>query len=914
MDTQVLTPQQIFMLPQQLMVPLFQRPYVWDKDDQWEPLWQDVLRMVTLRQSVGAQQVTHFLGAVVLQASENPSGSLQQRDVIDGQQRLTTLQLLMDAVGSVFEERGLDRFTAQMESLTHNPSQFVPDAALLLKVRHTNRDRAAFQEVMLAEPPVVHADLTHSSSRLVAAHAFFSKQVSAWLDEAPDELKRRAELLAGVLATGLQLVVIDLQASEDSQAIFETLNARGTPLTAADLIKNLVFQRLAQEGSDAQTAYTKIWPFDTTFWEAEVSVGRSTTTQSAMFLNQWLTSVVAEDVRPRATFSRFKHYMEHEAGRSMLEVLTEIREQADLYEQWTRNAADKNRTLNRIEMCVYRMRAIGSEVLKPVLLRLHRPGASLPEDVVAGVINGVESWLVRRTLLRLPSTSHGRAIADVLKAMRSAPADELVARVSGTLRSFKVSSTYWPGDTEIRRSLREERVYRRFSRARLRMFLEAVEDDFRSSYHGQQVVRGVYPVEHLLPQSWEKNWPVEGLEAELDRAAHVHRLGNLTLLTQALNSSASNAPWLGDGGKRTKIGRHDVLLLNRRVLDVSHQGWDEARIDARTDALLDALLRIWPVPAGHTGETTDNRTSAETWISVSDLIAAGLVAPGATLRPRPGAWPDTAATIAADGRLIVDGKPYSPSAAGRLVKGSVTNGWTFWLLDDGRRLADVRALHRKESPTPAEEEVRTVWDPENDVEDARTYWSQIGDYARRVFAVLVEAAPEPVPATVVAERAGFDGVRAVDAALTQSHDTARRFGHAMPSQLIAGNPSSYWMDESTAETFATVIARVREAEAEAADLAPEWSALVTEADGALQPFLRELAVAGELPVPEVGEEIGDGIATLLTWPELRIAVLTPGAGLEERAELRDAGWVVMEGEPSTVVAAVRAATSENVRH
>lgn len=597
----------------------------------------------------------------------------------------------------------------------------------------------------------------------------------------------------------------------------------------------------------------------------------------------------------------------------MLDVLTEIREQADLYEQWTRNAADKNRTLNRIEMCVYRMRAIGSEVLKPVLLRLHRPGVSLPEDVVARVINDVESWLVRRTLLRLPSTSHGRAIADVLKAMRAAPPDELVERVSGTLRSFKVSSTYWPGDTEIRRSLREERVYRRFSRARLRMFLEAVEDAFRSEYHGQQVVRGVYPVEHLLPQSWERNWPVDGLEAELDRAAHVHRLGNLTLLTQALNSSASNAAWLGDGGKRTKIGRHDVLLLNRRVLDASQQGWDEALIDARTGALLDALLRIWPVPAGHTGETTDNRTSAETWISVSDLIAAGLLTPGAALRPRPGSWPATIATLAADGQLIVEDKAYSPSAAGRLVKGSVTNGWTFWLLDDGRRLTDVRTLYRKESPAPVDGDVRTVWDPETDVEDARAYWSQIGDNARRVFSVLVEAAPEPVPSPVVAERAGFDGVRTVAAALAYTHNTALRFGHAMPSQFIAGNPSSYWMDESTAETFATVIAGIRETEAEAADLAPEWSTLVTEADDMMQPLLRELAVAGDLPVPDVGEEIGDGIATLLTWPGLRIAVLTPGAGLEERAELRDAGWVVVEGEPSTVVAAVRAAASENVR-
>ena len=77
-----------------------------------------------------------------------------------------------------------------------------------------------------------------------------------------------------MLTSGLQLVVIDLTANENSQEIFETLNARGTPLTAADLIKNFVFQRLEAEGVDTTKAYAEDWPFETKFWEDEVSVGR----------------------------------------------------------------------------------------------------------------------------------------------------------------------------------------------------------------------------------------------------------------------------------------------------------------------------------------------------------------------------------------------------------------------------------------------------------------------------------------------------------------------------------------------------------------------------------------------------------------------------------------------------------------
>src|SRR4051812_13796070 len=98
METQVRTPQMIFMQPQRLVVPLFQRPYVWNEENQWQPLWDDVARVADrLVRDPYARHQPHFLGAVVVQQSANPVGSLQERTVIDGQQRLTTLQLLLDA-------------------------------------------------------------------------------------------------------------------------------------------------------------------------------------------------------------------------------------------------------------------------------------------------------------------------------------------------------------------------------------------------------------------------------------------------------------------------------------------------------------------------------------------------------------------------------------------------------------------------------------------------------------------------------------------------------------------------------------------------------------------------------------------------------------------------------------------------
>ncbi|WP_375430161.1 DUF262 domain-containing protein [uncultured Friedmanniella sp.] len=699
----------IFTLPQHLVVPLFQRPYVWDETEQWLPLWQDVRRLAELRLNDPYSSATHFLGAVVVQAQDNQTGNLPARNVIDGQQRMTTLQLLMDATGAVLEEAGRDTLSGQLELLTHNLELYVTGGATRLKLRHTNRDQAAFDEVMNTEPPVNHDGLKHAGSLLARAHRFFVAAVAEWLGEAPRDaaLGDRAEVLVQVLTRGLQLVVIDLQAQENSQEIFETLNARGTPLTAADLVKNFVFQRLEAERVDTRLAYAQDWPFEATFWETEISVGRYNISRSSLFLNQWLGSRVGEEVSPKSTFTRFKHYVDYQSGQKMGDLLVLIKQQADLYQAWAVAAADPDRALTPTEMAVYRMGATGVELLRPVLLWLHDPELSIPADVANGVIRATESWMIRRQLLRLTSADLGRIVAELIRTHRTAPSAELVERVRNHLARLSSASSYWPGDDEIRVVLLTENAYRRFPRGRLRMLLEAVEDRLRSAYKYPPVPRRGYPIEHVLPQKWETHWPVEGLQAQLNRGAHVHRLGNLTLLTEGLNSAVSNSAW---STKRAKLAKHDVFLMNRHFSDPGIEVWDEGLIDARSQVMIQALLATWPVPEGHTGQVLHTAPTDQGWVEVKHLVAAGLLAPGTRLLPRPGRWGALEAVIMPDGNLELDGKIFqTPSGAGSHLRGGATNGWAFWRLEDGRKLADVRAAYRGEKPAQGSSEPAFDW-------------------------------------------------------------------------------------------------------------------------------------------------------------------------------------------------------------
>ena len=704
MQTLVQTPLDIFHLPQRLLVPLFQRAYVWKEEEQWRPLWDDIRRQAERRLETPGSDGHHFLGAVVLQHHSQGAGMLPQHEIIDGQQRLTTLQIVLDATHAVLASAGQERIARRLTSLTDNSEDFWNHPEDRYKVWPTNRDRPAYNEVMAAEVPVDYEGLQHRGSLLVHAHAYFTDVIEDWVSAAgSDAIGARSESLAATLMEGLRLVTITLDASEDSQAIFETLNARGTPLTAADLIKNFVFQRLAAEGVETERAYNDHWRFfEQPFWEKEISVGRYFVSRSSLFFNQWLIAQTGEEIGPRATFTRFKHFIEHETERTVGELLPGINRLARTYQTWIERAELPDGDLDRVELVVYRTQAAGSEAIKPILLWLHDPERPVPPDAVHAVVATVESWLMRRSLLRLVAADHGRVIADVIATHRGTDPTLLGDRVTTYLARQDRMSTYWPGDDEIRRTLTDLPAYRRYPRSRLRMFLEAAEDHERgftrlgSAYSDSRVRRGQLHIEHLLPQQWKPNWPVADLAARIDREEHLHRLGNLTLLTSALNSTVSNGRWAGRSGKLRHLTKHDVILMNRWIREHGEEDWDEALIDQRTALVVEALLATWPVPDGHVGTVRDAGRPEPTWVEFRDLVATGLLEAGTVLTARTGDHSRARAVVLPDGQLRIGSATFStPSGAGQHVQGRATNGWTFWVLEDGRRLHEVREEYRR---------------------------------------------------------------------------------------------------------------------------------------------------------------------------------------------------------------------------
>lgn len=703
METQVRTPQTVFMHPQRLVVPLFQRPYVWNEENQWEPLWNDVIRVSdrVLRDPY-AKHHPHFLGAVVLQQVQNTVGTMQERTIIDGQQRLTTLQLLFDALHAELTEVNATAPAARIETLVANTEPFCRRPEDRFKVWPTNRDRPAFNAVMAAKPPVDYQAVGHAGERIVEAHRYFSRQARLWLSSAgPGHVEERAAAIETVVRDLLQVVVIDLGPDENAQEIFETLNARGAQLTAADLIKNFVFQRLLDSGAEVEEAYERHWKdFESAFWETEISVGRLRYPRSSLFLNHWLAARTGEEVVAREVFTRFKRYAV-ESGQQMPILLRQIHRAAEVYRSFVDSGNRDSGPTDRLGLFAYRTGVLESEVIKPLILHLLDPELpKIPDAQFLKALDSVESWMVRRMLIRATTKSYNKLLAELISQLGQG--DRAVAgdAVEEFLSRQTSDSTYWPDDAEIRETLRVLPAYRRLGRGRLRMVLEAIEDHLRgwiggrSGLGGERVARGKYVIEHVMPRKWTVHWPhPEGARGEGERDALIHTLGNLTLLTCRLNSKVSNGPWLGDTGKQHGLEAHDVLLLNRELLKAAGGEWPDAAIRARSEQLAQAIIEIWPAPAGHRSGFTSEKVRPRHRLDLSDLLSAGRLAAGITLIPRRKKHASSIATLLPDGRLDVGGNLYAaPSEAAKAITGVSTNGWWFFLVDAASRrsLKDVR--------------------------------------------------------------------------------------------------------------------------------------------------------------------------------------------------------------------------------
>ncbi|MFE7432685.1 DUF262 domain-containing protein [Streptomyces tendae] len=581
-------------------VPLFQRPYVWNRDDNWSALWEDVRRTIERAEQAartGETMAPHFLGAVVFDETPYLSSNLETRQVIDGQQRLTTLQLFLFAARlsatSLDHERSvrlLSKFLENDEDLFDREKN--PDH--LYKVWPTNADRDEFRAVMLGQI---------GDGRLAEAITYFRQEIDTWLAETPDP-NERLEALVQTMREHLRLVVIDLEKHDDAQVVFETLNSRGTPLEHADLIKNLLFRNAEHTGADVDRLYATYWaPFDQDEWRTEQTTGRITRSRLDVFLTYWLTMRSRREFTASALFKEFERWL-LEAPVQTEEVFAELARYAEIYDSIDQHP------LHGVEgRFLYRMKVMQTSTPMPLLLFLY--GLSdevLPLERRQRAVRAIDSYLVRRAILNLSSRDYNHVFRELVGTAAQQPecADEALIKALSALQG---PHRQWPTDPEFRAALEQDPLYSRLYRHRVRVLLEALEDELRTD-HTEQLTAPVgkhigakLTIEHVMPQSWRDNWPpladdpLEGAE----RDELVHTLGNLTLVTARLNPALGNMPWQD---KRQWLSEHSLLRLTHGTLlnpppaaDVCGDwagSWDENRIRSRGTYLATLALHIWP--------------------------------------------------------------------------------------------------------------------------------------------------------------------------------------------------------------------------------------------------------------------------------------------------------------------------------
>lgn len=603
-------------------IPPFQRPYVWNEEDQWAPLWSDILRVAESQVAANGDEPAvphHFLGAVVYESRPPVVGDVTRHKIIDGQQRTTTLQLIIGAVRAVLAERGHDLLAEDLEELTANRSSAFRGKPERFKLWPSKHDRDAFSQALDPDPDF------EGEHRITTAYEFFTNEARSWLtgeadddgDVPPGTEEQRAQALSATLRDRLYIVAINLTGHDDSQLIFETLNDRGTPLLKADLIKNWVFQQGERAAADVEHWSETHWvDFDDDWWRAEITQGRQQRSRIDIFVQYWLTMRRNDEVKTEQVFRVFTEYAKpHMSQPERAErLLSEFRKDADTFR------ALANLPENTVQGAFYHriIETMGLAATSPLLLWLLSDNHRVPEPQVEIALRSLESWVIRRTLLRMTMKDVNKTMVSILKMLDQVPVETAGDAVREFLGAQTADARIWPTDDTLRSQLPSLKLYGNVAQYRIRVVLTALERRLRTGFHEDVSLPSGLEIEHVMPQFWQAHWDPEPHltpEEAAERDYRVHTLGNLTLVAKSLNGSLSNRPWTDDEaagmkqggeagvGKRSLLERYSLLALSKDLIADHPHAWTDADIEKRSRHLTDLICEVWPGPPDDTERT-----------------------------------------------------------------------------------------------------------------------------------------------------------------------------------------------------------------------------------------------------------------------------------------------------------------------
>lgn len=626
------------------VVPMFQRLYVWQEDPQWRTLWEDVYEKADL-QIEGKTTNPHYLGAVIIEGVKPSSPREVKRFlVIDGQQRLTTLQILFCAFRDIARKNGwvtLDRAaTRYLENADVDVMEH-PDEERF-KLWPTTLNRAFFSDIISAgsreliekKHPLVRLPRRRRPeprNEMVNGYVYFHASITAWIKRRAVETGSSEENCAFKLLQSLQqdfcVVEISLSEGDDSQEIFYSLNSQGRPLSQSDLLRSLVFMRAEKEKQNRDEIFDQYWSkFETEFWSQEVGRGGRKYARLDLGLRYFLTVKTGALVDARRVNEEYRRWISVHPPRypSVKDELADFSRHCDAYMNYelVQDVGLASTDLRRV------IRDFDVSTALPLILFLELE-ANLSSKQLADCLSRVESFLARRLFSGEETKEYNKLFVEIVGSIRSATPENMLHALETKLLSGGGTTRYWPSDEKIIETAISSPVYNELPRSALRLIFERLELAMRTSKSEDHSIPENLQIEHIMPQRWATHWPISGVaipeqvalypsmatdemqqyaDRIRSRNSRVHTLGNLTLLNKYLNPAVGNDCFTK---KKSEYG-HSVLRLNRYFDSLAE--WDENTIQERAKVLGKLLCMVWPKPEKPVAEVSSPSVEALTTV------------------------------------------------------------------------------------------------------------------------------------------------------------------------------------------------------------------------------------------------------------------------------------------------------------
>ncbi|NTW33390.1 MAG: DUF262 domain-containing protein [Bacteroidetes bacterium] len=579
-------------------IPFFQRGYVWNIEN-WEDILTDLLDF----------EKSHFLGSLILKQLEKQSGKPKEVLVIDGQQRLTTLSVLIRALYNNFDEDTQKNCEQSIKNYLFF-KKYQTDKDFLVKIEHSKIDKKYYQKIIkdevyqseydaiIIENPAIKT--ISKSNRVLQCYKYFSERLKSI------SVETRLELFNRLLDQENKiLVIIDLSEKEDEQAIFDTINSAGVRLSSADIIKNALFQKaldLFDNAEDVESLYKEHWEniFNIdedaiNFWDTPRATGRLTRDNIEILLHS--ISVIKGFFDPdKHTLSDlsnlYKAFILKITKAHLESFIKEISKYAKLYRE--KILVFNDSTLFNYQDNYSRLFHILSvceiSTFHPYILSLFYKHDG-NESKLGEELQKLETVVIRRMIAKSETKSYNKMCKEFIKD-NSAVENRLVEQTKENIKNGLLTISN--------------------KNATLLLFWIELYRRAKDSKQSVKELKFNYSLEHVMPQKWEEYWnSVDVIDeagkiigdretAKRERYSKIYSIGNMTLLNSSLNTSLRNYEFSrkveGEGRKRGIRHYADLGITRFDILDKYDSGdkvWNEQKINERTADLANDILTIW---------------------------------------------------------------------------------------------------------------------------------------------------------------------------------------------------------------------------------------------------------------------------------------------------------------------------------